>query len=68
MKVVENRVLREISGCKRKQVTGGWRKLHNGVMWNVGRGGEYGGKQKCMQSFGGQTWRKQTTSRPEAQM
>jgi hypothetical protein len=27
--VFENRVLRRISGPKRDEVTGGWRKLHN---------------------------------------
>jgi hypothetical protein len=25
----ENRVLRRISGLKRNEVTGGWKKLHN---------------------------------------
>jgi hypothetical protein len=28
--VVENRVLRRISGPRRDEVTGEWRKLHNG--------------------------------------
>jgi len=28
-RVFENRVLREIFGAKRKEVTGEWRKLHN---------------------------------------
>jgi hypothetical protein len=27
--VFENRVLRKIFGPKRKEITGGWRKLHN---------------------------------------
>jgi hypothetical protein len=30
--VFENRVLRRISGPKRDQVIGGWRKLHNGEL------------------------------------
>jgi hypothetical protein len=29
LRVFENRVLRRISGSKRDEVTGGWRKLHN---------------------------------------
>jgi hypothetical protein len=29
LRVFENRVLRRISGPKRDEVTGGWRKLHN---------------------------------------
>jgi hypothetical protein len=29
LKVFENRVLRRISGSKRDELTGGWRKLHN---------------------------------------
>jgi hypothetical protein len=29
LRVLENRVLRRISGPKRDEVTGGWRKLHN---------------------------------------
>ena len=29
MRVFENRVLREILGPKRDEVTGDWRKLHN---------------------------------------
>ena len=29
LRVLENRVLREIFGPKRDQVTGEWRKLHN---------------------------------------
>jgi hypothetical protein len=37
--VFENRVLRRISGPKRDEVTGGWRKLHstNGVKRNAYR-------------------------------
>jgi len=64
VKVDEKRVLRKISGSE----WGGG--VGETAYWSyvVIRGGEYGGKQKCMQGFGGQTWRKQTTSRPEAQM
>jgi hypothetical protein len=29
LRLFENRVLRRISGSKRDEVTGGWRKLHN---------------------------------------
>jgi hypothetical protein len=29
LRVFENRVLRRIFRCKRDEVTGGWRKLHN---------------------------------------
>jgi hypothetical protein len=29
LRVFENKVLRRISGPKRDEVTGGWRKLHN---------------------------------------
>jgi hypothetical protein len=32
LKVYENRVPRRIFGPKRKEVTGGWRKLHNGEL------------------------------------
>jgi hypothetical protein len=31
----ENRVLRRIFGPKRDEVTGGWRKLHNGELHNL---------------------------------
>jgi hypothetical protein len=29
LRVFENRVLRRIFGCKRDEVTGEWRRLHN---------------------------------------
>jgi hypothetical protein len=35
LKVFENRVLRRISGPKRDEVTGGWRKLHNEELHNL---------------------------------
>jgi hypothetical protein len=34
LKVFENRVLRRIFGPKRDEVTGEWRKLHNGELHN----------------------------------
>jgi hypothetical protein len=33
--VFENRVLRRISGAKRDELTGGWRKLHNEELQNL---------------------------------
>jgi hypothetical protein len=33
--VCENRVLRRISGPKRDEVTGGWRKMHNEELHNL---------------------------------
>jgi hypothetical protein len=33
--VFENRVLRRICGPKRDEVTGKWRKLHNGELHNL---------------------------------
>jgi hypothetical protein len=33
--VFENRVLRRIFGPKRDEMTGGWRKLHNGEVNNM---------------------------------
>jgi hypothetical protein len=35
LRVFENRVLRRISGPKRDEVTGEWRKLHNGELHNL---------------------------------
>jgi hypothetical protein len=35
LRVFENRVLRRISGPKRDQVTGDWRKLHNEELHNL---------------------------------
>jgi hypothetical protein len=32
LRVIENRVLRRIFGSKRDEVTGVWRKLHNGKL------------------------------------
>jgi hypothetical protein len=33
--VFENRILRRISGPKRDEVTGEWRKLHNEELYNL---------------------------------
>jgi hypothetical protein len=35
LRVCENRVLRRIFGLKRDEVTGEWRKLHNGELHNL---------------------------------
>jgi hypothetical protein len=35
LKVFENRVLKRISGPKRDEVAGGWRKLHNEELHNL---------------------------------
>jgi hypothetical protein len=35
LRVFENRVLRRIFGAKRDEVTGGWRKLHNGELHSL---------------------------------
>jgi hypothetical protein len=35
LRVFENRVLRRISGPKRDEVIGGWRKLHNEELHNL---------------------------------
>jgi hypothetical protein len=35
LRVFENRVLRRIFGPKKDEVTGGWRKLHNGELHNL---------------------------------
>jgi hypothetical protein len=35
LRVFENRVLRRISGPKRDEMTGGWRKLHNEELRNL---------------------------------
>jgi hypothetical protein len=35
LRVSENRVLRKVFGCKRAEITGGWRKLHNYEVYNT---------------------------------
>jgi hypothetical protein len=69
--VFENRVLRGIFGPKRDGVTGEWRRLHNeelydlysspNIIWVIkkkkmgGACGTYGGHERCLQGFGGET-------------
>jgi hypothetical protein len=75
--VFENRMLRGIFGPKRDEVTGEWRKLHNGDVNDLysssnimpvikSRRMEWRGMyrvwgESCMQVFGGETWGKETT-------
>jgi hypothetical protein len=33
-RLIENRVLRKRFGCKREEVVGGWRRLHNEELHN----------------------------------
>jgi hypothetical protein len=67
LRVFENRVLRKVFGPKRDEVTGEWRKLHNGLLITKyysahqikkplmgGACGTYGGEQNCIQDFGGE--------------
>jgi hypothetical protein len=35
LRVFENRVLREIVGPKREEITGEWRKLHNDELYDL---------------------------------
>jgi hypothetical protein len=35
LRVIENRALRGIFGCKKDEVTGGWRKLHKDGLHNL---------------------------------
>ena len=67
----ENRVLREIFGPKRDEVTGEWRKLHKQELIDLyltkycsgdkikndmgGACGTYGGEEKRIQGLGGKT-------------
>ena len=68
MRVFENRVLRRIFGPKRDEITGEWRKLRknliicttyyshdqikkNEMVWICST---YGGKERCIQGFGGE--------------
>jgi hypothetical protein len=76
LRVFENRVLR-IFGPKRGKVTGEWRKLYNeslndlysspNIIWVMksrmmgGACRGYGGEEGHIQSFGGETWGKDTT-------
>jgi len=64
--VSENRVLRIISGPKRDEVTGEWRKLHNEELNDLhsspnivcmikSRRTRWAGQERCIQGFGGET-------------
>jgi hypothetical protein len=69
LRVFENRVLREIFGSKRNEVTGEWRKLHNEKLNDMyycagdniekneidGACSAYGGADRRVQDFGGKT-------------
>jgi len=76
LRVFENRVLRGIFGAKRDEVTGEWRKLHNEELNDMycelkyyscgqieemsGTSSMYGGEQRCIRGFGGETCGKET--------
>jgi hypothetical protein len=78
--VFENRVLREIFGSKRDEVTGEWRKLLNGELHNLysspyitrqikWRKIWWAGRvarmgEESVGGFDGNAWRKETTRRP----
>jgi hypothetical protein len=68
LRVFENMVLRRIFGPRRDEVTGEWRKLHNEEINDLycyssdqienemgGSCSAYGGEQKRIQGFGGET-------------
>jgi hypothetical protein len=71
LRVSKNRVLRGIFGPKRDEVTGEWRKLHNEELNDLyaqyfsgdktennemgGTCSAYGGGERCVQVFGGET-------------
>jgi len=69
LKVFESRVSRRMFGPKRDEVTGEWRKLHNedlnnlysspNIVWVIKsrrmRCRAYGGGERRVQSFGGET-------------
>lgn len=59
VKVLENRVLKKISGSMRKEVRGDEGNCIRGLcgyqIRNEEMDGDCGEKQKCMQGFGGQT-------------
>jgi hypothetical protein len=77
LRVFENRVLRRIFGPKRDEVTGEWRKLHNGelrILYSSpiiirqikSRRMRWAGHvartgEECVQGFDGKTRRKKTT-------
>ena len=60
LRVFENRVLRKISGPKRREVTGEWRKLHNEELHdlyssNIVRVIKSRRMKRRIQGFGGET-------------
>jgi len=50
MRVLENRVLRRISGPKRGEVTGEWRRLHNEELNHLTPNGHYMGRSAQLTS------------------
>ena len=75
LSVFENRVLRKF-GPKRDEVTGEWKKLRNEELYDLyhlcsgdkvekielgGACSTYGGEERRIQGFGGETWGKETT-------
>jgi len=77
LRVFGNRVLRKISGSKRDEVKGDWRKVHNELdhsrnIYQVFKSrigwarhlARMGGEQSCIQGFGGETREKEPLGRP----
>jgi hypothetical protein len=75
LKVFENRVLRRIFGPKREE-DGSWRKLYNDELHNLysspnivkedevgGSCGTHGGGERCLQGFGWEARREETTGK-----
>ena len=72
----ENKAHRKTFGVKRDEITGEWRKLHNAELHALYSSPNFirnlksrrlrcighvpHGIQKCIQSFSGETWRKET--------
>jgi len=74
LRVLENVVLRKIYGPKRDEVTVRWRQQlnkdldeiytsSNTIQNTCGACGTHGVEYKCIYSFGGETWRKDDTSK-----
>jgi hypothetical protein len=75
-------VLRKIFGAKRDKVTGGWKRLHNEKLndlyspniFRVTKSRKmrwsghvtYGGEERCIQNFSGETCGKETTWKIQA--